>query len=333
MGADVVRVLRPDAQPDDPKDAVLRGRRRVAIDLKAPAGMAKLSSLLRVADVLIEGFRPGVMERLGVGPETVCGSNARLVYGRITGWGQFGPMAPRAGHDINYIALTGALSAIGTRAAPVPPLNLVGDYGGGAMFLLAGILAALVERSTSGLGQVIDSAMVDGTASLMSPLYAWRSMGMWPGERCDNLLDGGAPFYGTYQCADGEYFSVGSMEPKFFAEMLRLMGLREHAFELRDDRTQWPALKKLLEDAFLERPRAEWRAILENSDACCVPILAMSEAPQHPHMDARQSFRKWNGVDTPAPAPRFSRTPGRFEQQESFHWDDPTAILRDWQKS
>lgn len=330
MGADVVRIVR-DAAPDDARDFVLRGRRNVQLDLKSPENSAALLSLIAHADILVEGFRPGVMERLGLGPDEALARNPRLIYGRITGWGQSGPLAQTAGHDINYIALTGALAAIGTEdGGPVPPLNLLGDYGGGAMYLLVGILAALHERCRSGRGQVIDSAMVDGAASLMSALYAWKGMGMWPGPRGRNLLDGGAPFYGTYRCADDKFVAIGCIEQKFFDVMLNLMGLSASEFARRDEPADWSRLRGALAGVFRQRSRDEWCALLENSDACCVPILTMDEARHHPQVDARHTFTQWNGLSIPAPAPRFSRTPSEIKQSTCLAREDASSVLRSW---
>jgi alpha-methylacyl-CoA racemase len=331
MGAEVVRIVRPDSSSDDARDSVLRGRRNVQLDLTSSANLAALLDLVARADILVEGFRPGVMERLGLGPAEVLARNPRLIYGRITGWGQSGPLAQTAGHDINYIALTGALAAIGTQdGSPVPPLNLVGDYGGGALYLLVGILAALHERGRSGRGQVIDSAMVDGAASLMSALYAWKGMGMWPGARGNNLLDGGAPFYGTYRCADDKFVAIGCMEQRFFDVMLRLMGLSGTAFVQRDDPAEWSRLRAVLATAFRQRTRAEWCTLLENSDACCAPILTMEEAMHHPHVAARHTFTQWNGQSVPAPAPRFSRTPSEIKESTGVGREDASTVLRDW---
>jgi alpha-methylacyl-CoA racemase len=331
MGADIVRVQRPDAPPDDPRDFVLRGRRNVRLDLKTPVGAAILLDLTEHADVLIEGFRPGVMERLGVGPQAALARNPRLIYGRMTGWGQTGPLAQTAGHDIDYIAVTGALAAIGAaRDPPVPPLNLVGDYGGGALYLLVGILAALHERGHAGRGQVIDSAMVDGATSLMSAIYARASMGRWRGERSANLLDGGAPFYGTYECADGKFLAVGCLEQKFFDEMLRRTGLTDAEFADRQQPRNWPRLREKLRALFKRRTRAEWCAALEHTDACCAPVLTMQEAPHHPHLVSRGTFVEYCGLTVPAPAPRFSRTPSRMQDMPNPSFEDASTIIRDW---
>ncbi|HUH93745.1 MAG TPA: CaiB/BaiF CoA-transferase family protein [Casimicrobiaceae bacterium] len=311
MGADVVRIGRPGAPVLRPHDIVERGRRVVELDLKTDEGVASALALIEHADVLIEGFRPGVMERLGLGPDVALARNPRIVYGRMTGWGQSGPLAQAAGHDIDYIALAGALAAIGERdRAPVPPLNLLGDFGGGALYLVVGVLAALLEARGSGHGQVIDCAMVDGAASLMTFIYAALARGEWRDARGSNLLDGGAPFYGTYRCADGRYIAVGALEAQFHAELIERLGLDAEAFGDRDDPASWPRLRRLLEESFLRRTRREWCELLEGSDACFAPVLDMREAAQHPHLAARATIAALDGVPCPAPAPRFSRTPG-----------------------
>lgn len=324
LGAEVIRVDRPGATPD-PRDATLRGRRSLALDLKRPQAVAAVLRLCEGADALVEGFRPGVMERLGLGPDAVLGRNPRLVYGRMTGWGQGGPMAQQAGHDINYIGLTGALHAMGRAGEPpAPPLNLVGDYGGGGMLLAMGILAAWLERESSGRGQVVDAAMVDGAALLMAPIYGMKARGRWPAPRAGNLLDGAAPFYDSYACACGGFVAVGPIEPAFFAEMLRRLGLDEAAFADRMDPAAWPRLKALLADAFRARTRAEWEVVFAGSDACVTPVLSMEEAPSHPHLAARGTFAAPGGAVQPAPAPRFSRTPAALNPPPR---DDGRAVL------
>lgn len=309
IGADVLRITRTaQGEPEAFDRITSRGRRVVSLDLKRERETAL--ALCGGADVLIEGYRPGVMERLGLGPEQVHARNPGLIYGRMTGWGQEGPLARTAGHDINYIALTGALAAIGRRdMGPVPPLNLVGDYGGGALYLVMGVLAALWERARSGAGQVIDSAMCDGAASLMSMFYDMRAGGTWSLTRESNLLDGGAPFYGTYECADGGHIAVGALEPQFWQELCTLAGLDTLDPALRDDPARWPDLRTKLADIFRQRTRAEWCARLELHDTCVSPVLHMDEAPQHPHMVARGTFIEVAGLTQPSPAPRFSRTP------------------------
>lgn len=324
MGADVIRVDRAGtATPYDPDrpplDVTHRGRRSLAVDLKHPDGRAVVLKLVERAEALFEGFRPGVAERLGVGPDDCLAVNPRLVYGRMTGWGQDGPYAPRAGHDITYISLAGALGAIGrTYDKPVPPLNLVGDYGGGAMFLAFGIVCALLEARRSGRGQVVDAAMVDGTAALTTMFHAMRAMGVWEDRRGVNLLDSGAHFYEMYECADGGYVSVGALEPRFYAELVRLSGFEadipegERAHQL--DRSSWPARKEAMVALFKTRTRDEWCALFEGTDACVAPVLSMAEAPHHPHNRARGTFVEYTGVVQPAPAPRFSRTPGAIRR-------------------
>jgi alpha-methylacyl-CoA racemase len=264
--------------------------------------------LVERADVLIEGFRPGVAERLGLGPAECLKQNARLVYGRMTGFGQDGPLAQAAGHDLNYISLTGALHAIGPQAAPLPPLNLIGDYGGGALYLALGILSALFERNTSGKGQVVDAAMVEGAASLMSIFYGLFASGSWQTQRGSNLLDGGAPFYSVYETGDGLHVSVAALENKFFAELARLIGLESRFVQGQMDRTLWPAMRARLSEIFRTRTRVEWCALLEGTDACFAPVLSMKEAPAHPHNTERGVFVSVNGFPQPAPAPRFSRS-------------------------
>jgi alpha-methylacyl-CoA racemase len=313
MGAEVVRIDRAqNVRGGDPRkppaDPLLRGRRNIAFDLKQPQAIEAVLKLVEGADALIEGFRPGVMERLGLGPDVCLARNPKLVYGRMTGWGQDGPMAQAAGHDINYIALAGALEGIGRKGEPpLPPLNLVGDFGGGGMLLAFGVLAALLEQKRSGKGQVVDAAMVDGAALLMSMFWGMRAIGMWNEERGTNLLDTGAHFYEVYECADGKYVSLGSIEPQFYAELVKLGGLDAKEYP-QLDRAGWPDMKRRLAAVFKRKTRAEWCAIMEGSDVCFAPVLAMSEAPSHPHNAARKTFIQVSGVTQPAPAPRFSRT-------------------------
>ncbi len=320
MGADVVRVDRTGPSelgvPVDKRFEVTgRSRRSVALDLKAPAGRDAVLRLIDRADVLIEGFRPGVAERLGLGPADCHARNPRLVYGRMTGFGQSGPLASAAGHDINYIALTGALHAIGPAGAkPVPPLNLVGDYGGGALYLAMGLLAALYERQSSGRGQVVDAAMVDGAASLASIFYGLKAAGRWTDERGANLLDGGAPFYDTYETADGRHVAIGALEPKFFAELVRRTGLDERFVARQYDRRLWPELRAALAETFRGKTRDEWCAVLEGTDACFAPVLGLDEAPRHAHAQARGGFVALDGVVQPGPAPRFERSGSRAPQ-------------------
>ena len=310
LGAEVIRIDRKGAPPPPPEDFVLRGRRSIALDLKSPAAIEAALRLVDTADALIEGFRPGVMERLGLGPEACLPRNPRLAYGRMTGWGQEGPLAQTAGHDIDYIALTGALHAIGRPGErPVPPLNLVGDYGGGGMLLALGLLAAMLEAKGSGRGQVVDAAMVDGAALLMAPIYAAKARGRWSQERGTNMLDGAAPWYDTYECADGRSIAVGPIEPQFFAVMCEKLGLDAARFPDRMSPAAWPALKGELIAIFRGRTRDDWAALFEGTDACVAPVLDMDEAPLHPHNRARHTFLDRDGVVQPAPAPRFSRTP------------------------
>jgi alpha-methylacyl-CoA racemase len=338
MGAEVIRVERAAAvrgpAPDTPHfDVLLRGRRNIAIDLKHPDGAAALLDLAASADALIEGFRPGVMERLGLGPEVCLRKNPRLVFGRMTGWGQSGPYAGSAGHDINYISLAGALAHFGREGqAPVPPLNMVGDFGGGGMFLAFGVVCALLEAQRSGHGQVVDAAMVDGTATLMSMFWAFKTVGLFDeNRRGANLLDTGAHFYDVYRCADGTYISVGSIEPQFYAELLRLTGLEaDPEFSQQMDRSAWPRLKLRLAERFATKTREEWCALMEGTDVCFAPVLTMSEAARHPHNVERATFVDVAGTIQPAPAPRYSRTPGEIGAPPAHPGQHTAEILRDW---
>jgi alpha-methylacyl-CoA racemase len=320
LGADVIRVDRAGAvQGGDPErppaDLLNRGRRSVGVDLKSPEGAGVVLDLVERADALFEGFRPGVAERLGIGPDECLARNPRLVYGRMTGWGQDGPYAPTAGHDINYISLAGALDPIGRRGeAPVPPLNLVGDFGGGGLMLAFGLVAGLLEARTSGRGQVIDAAMVDGAASLMTMTHSFRAMGIWNDERGTNMLDTGAPFYDVYETADGGYVSIGSIEPQFYAELLRLTGLEGEELPWQHERAQWPAMKERMAEVFRTKTRAEWCEIMEGSDVCFAPVLPIAEAVEHPHNVARGTFVEVAGITQPGPAPRFSRTAGEIRR-------------------
>ncbi|HEY7147050.1 MAG TPA: CaiB/BaiF CoA-transferase family protein [Streptosporangiaceae bacterium] len=312
LGADVLRVDRVPAGDGaaSPAGVLGRGRRSIGINLKDPDGVSVLLELAGSADVLVEGFRPGVAERLGFGPADCAAGNPRLVYARMTGWGQDGPLAQSAGHDIDYIAVSGALDPVGRAGQPpVPPLNLIGDFGGGGMLLALGILAALVERSTSGLGQVVDAAMVDGSALLTTLLHGMRAAGLWQDERGTNLLDGGAPFYDTYATADGRYVAVGALEPQFYAALLAGLGLAEADLPGQHDRPGWPRLRAAFAAAFARRTRDEWAAVFAGSDACVAPVLSPGEAPGHPHNQARGVFTDVGGLRQPAPAPRFGRTP------------------------
>ncbi len=308
-GAEVIRVDRPGARIEA-RDPLLRSRTLIGVDLKSADGVAVVRDLCRSADGLIEGFRPGVTERLGLGPDVLLGDNPKLVYGRMTGWGQTGPFAAAAGHDINYIALAGALHAFGRAGEkPTPPINLVGDFGGGGAMLAFGMVSALLHAARTGEGQVIDAAMTDGAAVLMSMIWGFRAMGLWSDERGTNLLDTGAHFYDTYETADGLWIALGSIEPQFYAELRRLTGLdADPEFDAQMDRAAWGPLKAKLTVLFRTRPRAEWCALLEATDVCFAPVLAMAEAPAHPHNAARGTFVEAGGVVQPAPAPRYSRS-------------------------
>jgi alpha-methylacyl-CoA racemase len=336
MGAEVVRVDRAQAvaTPPDARqhwDLLNRGRRSIGVDLKSADGVEAVLRLVEQADALLEGFRPGVAERLGIGPEECLARNPRLVYGRMTGWGQEGPLAPAAGHDVNYIALAGALHPIGRAGqAPVPPLNLVGDFGGGGMLLAYGMVCALLEASRSGQGQVVDAAMVDGAAVLTTMFHALSSIGMWTEERGRNLLDTGAHFYDVYECADGEYVSIGSIEPQFYAELRRLAGLDDAAFDAQLDRAAWPALKERVAGVIRTKTRDEWSALMEGSDVCFAPVLSLREAPTHPHNAARGTFTEVGGVVQPAPAPRFSRTPGKVSRPPAQPGQHTDEVLAEW---
>lgn len=335
MGAEVIRIERPGATGAlglAPRhDVAARGRRSLALDLRKPGAVDVVLALVARADALVEGYRPGVMERLGLGPDACLARNARLVYGRMTGWGQQGPLAHAAGHDINYMALSGALHAIGPAdRPPPPPLNYVGDYGGGAMLLAFGLMCALHEAGRSGRGQVVDAAMTDGAALLSAMFYGMRSGGQWHMERGANLLDGGAPFYGCYACADGKYVAVGALEPQFHAELIERLELNLQDFLPQDDRAQWPARRRKLAARFAERTRDAWCALLEGSDACFAPVLDFDEAPQHRQHRERGAFVSVDGVTQPAAAPRFSRTPAGQPGSVAEPGMDSEAVLRDW---
>ncbi len=338
MGAEVIRVERASAvrgpAPDTAHfDILLRGRRNLALDLKDPAGVAVLLDLVESADALIEGFRPGVMERLGVGPEVCLGRNERLVFGRMTGWGQQGPYADAAGHDINYIALAGALAHFGRAdQPPTPPLNMVGDFGGGGMMLAFGVVCALLEAQRSGRGQVVDAAMVDGSAVLMSMFWAFSSAGLFDERaRGANLLDTGAHFYDVYRCSDGDYVSIGSIEPQFYAQLLELTGLSgDEEFTAQMDASRWPHLKERLAEVFATRTRAEWCEVMEGTDVCFAPVLTMSEAAEHPHNVARGTFVEYAGVTQPAPAPRFDRSRAEIQAPPAHPGQHSRQVLIDW---
>jgi len=338
MGAEVIRVDRAQSvrgpAPDRPAgDLLLRGRRNVALDLKNPDGVETLLQLVENADAIIEGFRPGVMERLGVGPDVCAARNPRIVFGRMTGWGQEGMYAQAAGHDINYISLAGSLAHFARRGeAPVPPLNMVGDFGGGGMFLAYGVVCALLEAQKSGKGQVVDTAMVDGAAVLMTMFWSFRTMGMFnenaPGT---NLLDTGAHFYDVYECKDGRYVSLGSIEPQFYAEMLEKTGLgADPDFAKQMDQSLWPELKEKVRACFRLKTRAEWCEIMEASDVCFAPVLTMGEAAEHPHNVERGTFLNVNGALQPAPAPRFSRTTAEISRPSAHPGQHTAEVLREW---
>ncbi|MFP5576836.1 MAG: CaiB/BaiF CoA transferase family protein [Acidimicrobiia bacterium] len=334
MGADVIRVDRAGqvmgGDPESPPADVLnRGRRSIGVDLKSPEGVETVLALVEKADVIMEGFRPGVAERLGIGPEDCKTRNPKIVYGRMTGWGQEGPYAQAAGHDINYIALAGALEPIGRRGeAPIPPLNLVGDFGGGGMFLAFGIVCGLLEAQRSGEGQVVDAAMVDGAAVLTTMFHAFRAMGIWNDERGTNLLDTGAHFYDVYETSDGKYVSIGSIEPQFYAQLLELSGLgADGDLPHQMDRGQWPALKERIGDIFKSKTRDEWCEIMEHTDVCFAPVLSLGEAPQHPHNVERKTFVESHGVLQPAPAPRFSRTEATIQRPPAHAGQHTDEVL------
>ncbi|MEU3528404.1 CaiB/BaiF CoA-transferase family protein [Streptomyces sp. NPDC038707] len=333
LGADVVRVDRPGGPGlglDPARDLTNRNKRSVVVDLKAPDGPARVLDLAERADILVEGYRPGVAERLGVGPGDCHARNPRLVYGRMTGWGQDGPLAHRAGHDIAYIALTGTLGMIGRPdEPPAVPANLLGDYAGGALYLVVGVLAALHHARATGTGQVVDAAIVDGTAHLSTMIHAMLGAGGWQDRRAANLLDGGCPYYGTYETADGKHMAVGALEEKFYDEFLRLLGLTGLA-AARTDWTRWGELRERIAAAFRTRTRAEWTAVFEDSDACVAPVLGLREAPHHPHLAARATFTEHDGVTQPAPAPRFSATPTALRTGPARPGADTAAVARDW---
>jgi alpha-methylacyl-CoA racemase len=339
MGADVIRIDRkpdPDAPNPYPMlgtkfDVMARGRRSLALDLKDPRARQLLLDLVAKADVLVEGFRPGVMERLGLGPDACLERNPRLVYGRVTGWGQTGPLSQAAGHDLNYLALSGMLHAMGRASAPpAPPLNLVGDFGGGAMMLAFGVVCAAFEAKQSGKGQVVDAAMTDGAALLGAMMYGLRAFGSWSDAREANLLDGGAPFYDCYACADGKFISIGAIEPQFYAQLLALSGIEDPQFRKQWRQADWPELKRKFADIFAARTRDEWCRLLEGTDVCFAPVLDMAEAPRHPHNAARATFVEVDGVTQPAPAPRFSRTQAVLGAPPSRPGQDGATVLEDW---
>ncbi|WP_030208662.1 CaiB/BaiF CoA-transferase family protein [Streptomyces sp. NRRL S-87] len=333
LGADVVRVDRPGGAGlaiDPAYDVTNRNKRSVVVDLKAADGRARVLDLVERADLLIEGYRPGVAERLGVGPDDCRARNPRLVYGRMTGWGQDGPLAARAGHDIAYIAVTGALGMIGDPdAPPAIPANLVGDYAGGSLYLVVGLLAALHHARATGAGQVVDAAIVDGTAHLTAMIHGMVAAGGWQDRRGANLLDGGCPFYGTYETSDGQYMAVGALEQQFYDEFVELLGIRDEA-PARKDVARWGELREAVAARFRTRTRAEWTAVFEAGDACVAPVLSLREAPHHPHLAARGTFTEAGGIVQPAPAPRFSATPGAVRTGPAMPGADTVSVARDW---
>ena len=333
LGADVVRVDRPGGPGlgiDPEYDVTNRNKRSVVVDLKAEDGPARVLDLVERADILIEGYRPGVAERLGVGPGACHARNPRLVYGRMTGWGQAGPLAPRAGHDIGYIALTGTLGMIGDPdAPPTVPVNLVGDYAGGSLYLVVGILAALQHARATGAGQVVDAAIVDGAAHLASMIHGMLAAGAWQDRRGANLLDGGCPFYGTYETADGRYMAVGALEQQFYDEFVELLGIAGQV-PAREDVTRWGELRQAVAARFKTRTRDEWAGVFEGSDACVAPVLSLREAPTHPHLVARGTFTDHDGITQPAPAPRFSVTPTSVRSGPARSGAHTADVARDW---
>ncbi len=336
MGADVIRVDRAGSvrggDPNTPPaDVMNRGRRSIGVDLKSPEGVETVMRLVESADALMEGFRPGVTERLGLGPDDCLARNPALVYGRMTGWGQEGPYANAAGHDINYISLAGALDSYGRRGqAPVPPINMVGDFGGGGMYLAFGMVCAILEARGSGQGQVVDAAMVDGAASLMSFIHGFRAMGVWNDERGTNMLDTGAHFYDVYETSDGKYVSIGSIEPQFYAELRETLGLTDPKWDQQMTRNAWPELKDELAAIFKNRTRDEWCELMEHTDICFAPVLSLAEAPQHPHNVHRGTFIEYEGITQPRPAPRFSRTDSEIQRPPAHAGQHTEEILVDY---
>lgn len=334
MGAEVVVVERSSkhhgiGMPSS-MDPNTRGKKSIVLNLKTAEGLAALLKLVESADVLFEGFRPGVAERLGYGPDVCLKRNPRLVYGRMTGWGQTGPLAQAAGHDINYISLTGSLAAIGNADRPIPPLNLVGDYAGGSLFLVMGILAAIIESQKSGQGQVIDAAITDGSASLMTMFHGLSNLGGWKKQRQANMLDGGAHYYDVYETADGKFVSIGSIEPQFYALLIEKAGLDSDQFKPQHDAKHWPELKQRLADVIKTKTREQWCEIMEGTDVCFAPVLDYTEAPQHPHNQARETYITVGGVEQPAPAPRFSRSKCDVPTVPPVEGADTEAVLREW---
>ncbi len=331
MGAEVIRIDRKGARGGSKFDVTARGRKSIALDLKKPEAVETVLKLVEKADIVQEGFRPGVMERLGLGPDVCLKRNPKLVFGRMTGWGQEGPLALAAGHDINYISLTGALHAIGPKEGkPVPPLNLVGDFGGGALYLAMGMLAALHSANATGKGQVVDAAMTDGATSLMSMFFGFMASGMWEDDRYRNMLDGGAHFYDTYECSDGKFVSLGSIEPQFYALLREKAGLTDPAFDAQMDKAQWPDLKEKLATVMKSKTRDEWCKIMEGTDICFAPVLSISETINHPHNKARQTVVELDGVAQPNIAPRFQGTPSEIQGPPPMAGADTDAVLAEW---
>lgn len=330
LGADVIRIDRAGATSGGVGEVMGRGRRSVQLDLKHPAAVAACLDLLANADALIEGYRPGVMERLGLGPDVVLERNPRLVYGRVTGWGQTGPLAQAAGHDLNYIALSGALNLIGVKERPVPPLATVGDIGGGALYLTIGLLAGIVKARETGLGQVVDAAIVDGAASMIAMIYGRKAVGGWVDERESNLADGGAHFYNPYRCADGKWVSIASFEPQFYQLLLEKAGFEDSDPSKRMDKAAWPKLREKMAAVIATRSQSEWCALMEGTDVCFAPVLTLEEAPRHPHNVARGTFVDVAGIVQPGPAPRFSETPGAIQRPPPQIGAHNHEALRDW---
>jgi len=331
LGAEIIRVDRASAAGTGSRqDPANRGKKSIAVDLKSAEGVEVVLKLVETADAIFEGFRPGVMERLGLGPDICAARNKKIVFGRMTGWGQYGPLSQAAGHDINYISITGALAAIGRPdSPPVPPLNLVGDFGGGGMLLALGLVSALLESKSSGKGQVIDAAMTDGSALLMSMFYSMKASGAWNEEVGTNFLDGGAHFYDSYECKDGKYISIGSIEPQFYAMLREVAELKDPIFDNQMSRKEWPEKKEAITKIFLAKTRDEWCDLMEGTDICFAPVLSMWEAPNHPHNVARKTFIELEGLSQPAPAPRFSRTEAEVSSPPSIAGEHTDSILKD----
>jgi alpha-methylacyl-CoA racemase len=331
MGADVVTVARPGKGQRDSRDFVHRGRRVVELDLKNSSGLTAARSILAKADGLIEGFRPGVMERLGLGPDEVLALNQRLVYGRMTGWGQHGPLSLTAGHDINYTAITGALDSFRSEQGdPVSPLNLVGDFGGGALYLVVGVLAALNEVRISGLGQVVDAAICDGVTSMLTYFHSRRALGVWVDRPRSNFIEGASHFYGSYECEDGRYIAIGAVEPQFYATLRKMLELDDVAFDEQRNAADWPELKQRLSELFKTRPRDYWTQLFVSTDACVTPVMSLSEASTHPHLAARETFMIHDGFEQPAPAPRFMRTESSIQGSAAVAPISAAELFDEW---